>query len=317
MAIYAIFETRQEHVENTTTTEPQQVPKWHKIRSQTWVIRAFTSNFWEISVREEQIQGFLTLFGVDFFLPADKLTPFRVVLRFDVMNETYGRGQLEWALWRSFARAHYNTSDVPRVFRTRIKRLLDIDRELKLDDAEIPPQAPYAFAAPPDVEGSESEYKAVDGFCLAIALDLLDTGFKQSEIVFLMRYLRSELEERFPALLGPPSLIDRQRHLAEDHSDFPTYEYQGHHYVDRRLFMLLQKVELIEIIPGTPPSRPQEPVIYEPVFCEGIEALKEKLHEIMPDHRRAVTVLELAATAQAVQLWLTKAPMIRRGRPKS
>jgi hypothetical protein len=37
----------------------------------------------------------------------------------------------------------------------------------------------------------------------------------------------------------------------------------------------------------------------------------------MPDHRRAVTILELAATAQAVQTWLAEAPVIRRGRPKA
>ena len=98
-----------------------------------------------------------------------------------------------------------------RVFRTRIKRLLDIDRDLDLTGAEVPPETDYAFAAPPSVEGAEAGYRAVDAFCLAIALDLLDSGFKQSEIVFLMRYLRPELERRFPALIGPPSLINRQR----------------------------------------------------------------------------------------------------------
>ena len=232
-------------------------------------------------------------------------------------EETYGRGQVEWALWCSFARARFNTSDVPRVFRTRIKRLLDIDRDLDLTGAEVPPETDYAFAAPPPAAGAEAEYRAVDAFCLAIALDLLDSGFKQSEIVFLMRYLRPELERRFPALLELPSLINRQRYRAEDYPDLPSYEHRQRRYADRRLFVILQKIELTEILPASMRGAPTGPVILEPVFCKGVEALGTKLNETMPDHRRAVTILELAATAQAVQAWLAEAPVIRRGRPKA
>jgi hypothetical protein len=232
-------------------------------------------------------------------------------------EETYGRGQIEWALWCSFARARFNTGDVPRVFRTRIKRLLDIDRDLDLTDAEVPPDTNYAFAAPPPVHGVEAEYRAVDAFCLAIALDLLDSGFKQSEIVFLMRYLRPKLDRRFPALLERPSLIDREPRPKEDYPDLPSYKHSGHQYADGRLFVILQKVELTEIIPASSRDRPREPVILDPIFCDGVEALGAELSETMPDHRRAVTVLELAATAQAVQAWLTEAPVIRRGRPKA
>ena len=125
-------------------------------------------------------------------------------------EETYGRGQVEWALWCSFARGRFNTADVPQIFRTRIKRLLDIDRKPNLGHAEVPPKAKYSFVAPPPVEGAEAAYRAVDAFCLAIALDLLDCGFKQFEVVFLMRYLRTRLEQRYPSLLALPSLIDRQ-----------------------------------------------------------------------------------------------------------
>jgi hypothetical protein len=100
-----------------------------------------------------------------------------------MLEETCGRGQVEWVLWCSFVRARFNPGQSPRVFRTRVKRLLDIDRHLDLTGAEVPPEASYAFAAPPAIEGAEAEYLAVDAFCLAIALDLLDAGFKQSEVV--------------------------------------------------------------------------------------------------------------------------------------
>ena len=233
------------------------------------------------------------------------------------MEETYGRGQVEWALWRSFALARFNTGDVPRVFRTRVKRLLDIDRDLDLTGVEVPPEAGYAFVAPPAVTGGESEYGAVDAFCLAIALDLLDSGFKQSEVVCLMRYLRPKLKKRFPALLKRPSLIDRRRRRAEDYSHLPSYEHRERRYADPRLFVILQKIELTEILPASAQGRAPGPVIFYPVFCEGVEALGKKLHEIMPYHRHAVTVLELTATAQAVQASLAEAPAIHRGRPKA
>ena len=64
------------------------------------------------------------------------------------MNEqTYGRGQVEWALWGSFT---FNsvTADktAPKIFRTRIKRLLEIDRGLDLGDVEVRPESDYACA---------------------------------------------------------------------------------------------------------------------------------------------------------------------------
>jgi hypothetical protein len=232
-------------------------------------------------------------------------------------DETYGRGQIEWALWRSFARAHYNRGDVPPVFRTRIKRLLDIDRDLDLTRAEAPPETAYAFVPPPPAGGTEAEYRAVDAFCLAIALDLLDSGFKQSEVVFLMRYLRPELESRFPVMIKAPSLIDRQRHRAEAYPGFPSFDYRGRRYADGRLFVIFEKIEMTEVIPASATGRLTGPLILQPLFCEGAEALASELHESMPDRRRVVTVLELAATAQAVRVWLAEAPIIRRGRPKA
>ena len=89
----------------------------------------------------------------------------------------------------------------------------------------------------------------------------LDSGFKQSEIVFLMRYLRPELERRFPALLERPSLINRQRYRAEDYPDLPSYQHRKQRYADRRLFVILQKIELTEILPASTRGRPTGPVI--------------------------------------------------------
>ena len=234
------------------------------------------------------------------------------------MDETtYGRGQVEWALWRSFTIGRSSTgNEVPRIFRTRIKRLLEIDRDLDLSGAEVPPEASYAFAPPPSDQSGDTAYRSVDAFCLAIALDLLDAGFKQAEVVFLMRYLRPDLESRFADLLTPPSLISRQRARAKDYPHLPTYKENGQLYADKRLFLVLQKVEMTEIISTVERPRYRFPVILEPIFCEGMETLTEALHDLMPNRRRAVTVLELAANAQAIAAFLNEAPAIPRGRPK-
>ena len=232
-------------------------------------------------------------------------------------EKIYGRGQVDWALWKTFARASSNTQAAPQIFLTRIKRLLELDRKLDLSDAEQQPKADYAFAPPQSAGSGEVAYRAVDAFCLAISLDLLDVGFQQAEIVFLMRYLRPKLQKRFPGLLKPPSLLSRGRHRAKDYPKLPSYEHHGHKWADRRLFVILQKVELKEIIPAHLRKRHRGPVFFKPIFCAGVTALGAKLHERMPNHRRAVTILELAATAQAVQAFLERAPDIRRGRPKA
>jgi len=132
-----------------------------------------------------------------------------------------------------------------------------------------------------------------------------------------MRYLRPDLQNRFIDLLAPPSLTSRQRYRARDYPNFPSYEDGRQSLADRRVFVVLQKVELTEIIPARSPRRHTGPIFLEPVFCAGVTALGKKLSDTMPNRRRAVTVLELAATAQAVQEFLAAAPVIRRGRPKA
>ena len=70
------------------------------------------------------------------------------------------------------------------MFLTRIKRLLEIDRSLEQTDLQAQPNSNFAFVAPPERAGSEVAFTAFDAFCLAVALDLHDAGFKQSEVVF-------------------------------------------------------------------------------------------------------------------------------------
>lgn len=232
-------------------------------------------------------------------------------------NIDYGRGQVEWALWRSFTPFKPVSKEIPKVFLTRIKRLLEIDRKTNLDDAEERPGVDYAFAAPASEDTGEIAYTHLDAFCLAIALDLLDIGFKQSEVVFLMYYLRPDLEDLLPTLLNGPSLTDRQRHRAQDNPGYPSYEYRGMDEADGRVFVIIKKMEIKEVSQGLRNWNSKIPLFLEPVYCHGIHELADTFRDLTPYKRRALTVVELASMAQSVAINLEAAPEIRRGRPRS
>ena len=231
-------------------------------------------------------------------------------------NVTYKRGQVEWALWRTFTLARSPGDGPPSVFRGRIKRLLDLDRDLDAHGLEVPPPCEFAFVAQGG-SGVEAQYAAFDAFCLAIALDLLDVGFKQGEIVLLMRYVRDTLADWFDDLLKRPSLIDRQVHLAKHYPKLPALERGGGRapIADARVFLILNRVEMTELMPAID-SKSGQAMFGEPEVCEGVARLHQRLDSLMPRHRRTVITTEIAATAQAVASFLDAAPLVPRGRPR-
>ena len=232
-------------------------------------------------------------------------------------NVTYGRGQVEWALWRAFTRRGGSSGPTPPAFRTRIKRLLEIDKDRDFSNWKVPPTAEFAFVCSPEKRGGEVAFAPVDAFCLAVALDLLDAGFKQSEVVFLMRYLRIDLEGWIARMLEGPDLSARRLPSVANYPNLPTMKHKGKTYADGRIFVVIKKFEITEALASPKLVNQVDPLFLEPVFCRGSEDLGRTLSETMPDHRRVVTVVELAATAQAICAFLEQAPEIRRGRPKS
>ena len=85
---------------------------------------------------------------------------------------------------------------------TRIKRLLDSDRDFWAP--ERPRLERVRRSVPGEGRGIEAAFAPFDVFCLAVALDLLDVGFKQGEIVVVMRHLRPRLERWFRTCCGDP-----------------------------------------------------------------------------------------------------------------
>ena len=173
-------------------------------------------------------------------------------------NVTYKRGQVEWALWRAFTLTRSSGNGPPPIFKTRIKRLLDLDRELDVSSFGAEPASPHAFVEITNGgKGIEANYTPFDVFCLALALDLLDVGFKQGEIVYLMRHLRETLDGWFPKLVKRPSLIDRQSLLAKAHPKLPKIDRGDGRaaLADARVFLLLNRIEMTEVLAALPPAR--------------------------------------------------------------
>ena len=181
-------------------------------------------------------------------------------------EQTHSRGELEIALWQSFTQGDRGPK-VDRTFKGRIQKLLDLDRA---GGFGAPSEFAFHAAAPPG-RGQEVHFTLLDAFCLAIGLDLLDVGFKQSEVVFLLRHLD-----------------------------------QG----DKRLFMVLRKVEMTETI-GVGRTTSQ-PVLLEPLFLNGPGG-SDFLADMGYNNRTRI-VLEIAELATLLEQELAKAPNIRRGR---
>jgi hypothetical protein len=230
---------------------------------------------------------------------------------------SYKRNQVEWALWRSFMHGRRSGIEPPAVFRTRIKRLIELDKStipLKEEDGR---RRAY-LSNRPEGSGVDTPYEPIDVFCLAIGLELMNAGFKQGDVVFVCQHIRDQLERWFPRLLQRPSVIDRQLSLADKHPDLPAVvRAKGQRVVDARVFMIVSWIELDEVTLVSGQRPPGVPLVLEPEFLEGVGAMSERLDALMPLHRRTATVLEIAGLAQAVWTYLKAAPELKRGRPRT
>jgi hypothetical protein len=234
--------------------------------------------------------------------------------RFDARKGIYRRGQVEWALWK------FSTLDLPRgdeplsTFRARVKHLLQIDRSGRgRGHPADPPPVEYALSSGgTEGTGVDATFTAFDAFCLAIAIDLLRAGFKQSEVFLFMIHLRQRLEGPFAEILrAPPTFRSRlaKNAVAEIGKEEPRD--------DRRVFLVIQRVEFSETFPAFPDmtfKRREPPILPDPFFCYGVDDLRDKLDTMDHIFRRAI-VIEIAHMAAMIAELLKQAPVRRRGRP--
>ena len=206
----------------------------------------------------------------------------------------------------------------PKIFLTRIKRLLDVDRTRDTSqDSEIP-HARFAFYDDtPGGQGTDVSYTLLNTAFLALGLELLDVGFKQGEIVFVLRHLKKEFTEQFSYILKNPP-IPRQRVFSTGRPNCPWYteKKDGPKFADCRVYAVIKKVEFTEVFPLLKGRvSPRQPLFLPPAFCHGIQALHKELHQmnLKNYHYRKAFVMEISHTVVLVKEFLRDAPSVRRG----
>jgi hypothetical protein len=232
-------------------------------------------------------------------------------------NQTFKRGQVEWAIWASYTQQRAAAGDPPPAFHTRLKRLLEADRDPELQPKSVKDKEPYAFAsAKVEGTGTDAAFAAYDAFGLALALELLGAGFKPSEIISLLRRSRPSLERRFNAILKTPP-PPKPGANPKGWPGLPTYSEGGKEFADGRVFMVLPTVELDEVLPlYHPRAMRKSPAFPEPKFCRGINELTAELSQMRSSNwsYRKAFVTEIAYLASGVSDLLPEAPLTKRGR---
>src|SRR5688572_20609807 len=100
--------------------------------------------------------------------------------------------QVQAALWAYIVSAEHwgagvedELGKVPKVFCSRIRKLLNVDRATS-------PRGPWAFYERKGTStGGQELYSDFQVFCLGLGLDLLNQGLTQAEVVFLLRHIRT------------------------------------------------------------------------------------------------------------------------------
>jgi hypothetical protein len=218
-------------------------------------------------------------------------------------GSTFKRNQAEEALWRYLSRDHAGRTPPP-MFRTRIKRLLEIDRSEGTQNDRT-----MAFSdTAPGGRGHEVRFTEFDVFCLGIGLLTLNAGFKQAEVVMLLQYIRGHLTDIWMDI-QESSPIPRQRLLAKDRPDAHAYKDGSFEYADTDVYLIVNSVELKEVFPG---QDPKAPMIFAPTVCYGAEQLGQTLRNNALSFP-ASFVVELSQLAVRIQKFLGEAEPRLRG----
>ena len=180
------------------------------------------------------------------------------------------------------------------MFLGRIKKLLDLDfQSTVIAGASVIGAARHAFHDhEPQGTGSETQYSPFDVFCVAIGLDFFDLGFKQGEVVFLLRHVGGDLARVFAGILMSPLAGCMQQDT------------------DNRLFITAGKVELVERT-SVPLAKP---LILKPQFARGLEAANGLIENLGYSDRKSIFI-EIGNTAVLVCNHLSQSPAARKGRP--
>jgi hypothetical protein len=210
----------------------------------------------------------------------------------------FKRNQLEAAISRTFGEQSARPSSE---LRTRLKRLLEMDRSLGRNARSADPErANYAFySSDSPGRGVEVWFSNYEAFALMTGLRLLQHRWPQSFPVAVLRRLRPQLEREHARILKQdPKILFDQKRIQEN-------ARPGDLYVDNTdptfLTIVSREAHLKEGPTGTLPC----------AVCHGREQMFKFVKE---QSARSWSSNELVTPAHALVLQLSKVQPRKRGR---
>lgn len=171
---------------------------------------------------------------------------------------------------------------------SRTKKLLDLDRTLS---AEATRGTARAFTDHAGLkQGVDAAYTHFNAFCLALGLELLEGGFKQSEVVIWIRLTRSTLETEYPRIL--------RRHLAGTAPEEKPLPLPNK---NDRCYMMVENILSEDSFPELKPAPSArktgaKPVAILPKFFYGTQELAAAFDRT-PSHLRRWLIIECRSLA--------------------
>lgn len=225
------------------------------------------------------------------------------------LHQTFRRSQMEHALWQFVSSDMAVQPDISHLFIVRLKKLLDTDRMTAPDKNA---SFKYAFRDNDGSgQGNDAEYTTLEVIRIWVAVELLNAGFKQAEIIYIIRYIRTSIDKAAADIMRHP-YIGRDTARPKDYPGMPVYvDKDGHKSADPYVYMLLNKIELKELYPKS--KKGPASLILQPKIVNGVEAYKHHLFERAFSQHSFVTI-ELSEATHCLLSNLKAAPIVKRGR---
>jgi hypothetical protein len=211
---------------------------------------------------------------------------------------SYKRNQIEEAIGRIFAP---DCEKPPSELRTRIKRLLELDRSMgrKLR-SKVAEEANFGFfSGQGPGTGADISFSAYEAFALLNGLRIMEHGWPQSFAVSIMRRVRPDLEREHARILRqlPEQLFDQEAIRASARpGDIAVSN------TDPVFIAIASKAQRA-------PDEGQPPPFS--AVCRGLAKVSEFSHNV---DASSVTMLEVVTLAHRLHEELMKTEPRRRGR---
>lgn len=211
---------------------------------------------------------------------------------------SYKRNQIEEAIARIF---DPNCRKPPSELRTRIKRLLELDRSMgRKVRSKDPEEANFAFfSEEAPGTGADISFSEYEAFALLNGLRIMGHGWPQSFAVSIMRRVRVDLEREHARILrqDPDELFDRQTILAKARP--------GAIYVDN--------TDPVYLVIASKTQHPLNEVQTAPLctVCRGLDNVSKFSRDVGASN---VIMFEVATLTHRLHAELMKTAPRRRGR---